>query len=132
MNYQALATITPQRQIKHKAGQFVHIHWDGAEFHLLRSSFSQLARVMENGSQYPFAEKSHYSVVQVDDDYRDVWINDTCLTLTRGDYRVLLNAVLTTETRLHGFRAPEQQAVPLAPEPTTFYALPATTEFHRN
>ncbi len=99
-----LATINTRRHMQHEAGQIVHIRWDEHHFTLARDQFVCLARALEQGINQPYAEEGRYSVVQVDDDTRDVWIEYTCLSLNQREYRALLNAALTTETRLHGFR----------------------------
>lgn len=107
MPYQILAAINANRQITHESGKTIHIHWDDHQFELARHNFVRLVRALEYGSKQPYAGDRSYSVVQVDDELREVWIKDSCLTLGRDEYRALLNAVLTTETRLHGFRVPE-------------------------
>jgi hypothetical protein len=68
--------------------------------------------------------------VAVDDEHREVWIEDTCLLLNRLDYRALLNAILTTETRLHGFRSICPMHDEDAPaEPTINIQAPAPLRF---
>ncbi len=132
MNYQLLATINDHRQITHEAGKIVCIQWDEYQFRLMRSSFSHFARVLEYGSQRPYVGKNHYSVVQVDDELREVWIENTCLSLNHREYRALLNAALRTETRLHGFRAPDQKRQETFNELSTLYRLPRPIQFSWN
>jgi len=114
-----LASINTRRHMLHEAGQVVHIHWDDHHFTLPRADFIRLVRVLEQGLKQPYAEEGRYSVVQVDDDVREVWVDRTCLSLNQRDYRALLNAALTTETRLHGFRPqkPPQEKVVIHPIP---------------
>jgi len=132
MNYQLLAIIDNNRQIMHDAGQVVYIHWDTHQFRLMRSNFSQFARVLEDGAKRLYAGKNPYSVVQVDDDLREVWIENTCLSLTRREYRALLNATLTTETRLNGFSTLEQQDEEVCNTLSAFYHAPRPIAFNWN
>ena len=104
MNPQLLASISHSRHITHEAGQIVHLNWDSQQFSLQRPSFVQFVRTLESGYKSQFAEDDDYSVVQVDDDVRDVWIENSCISVNRAEYRALLDAALRTETRLHGFR----------------------------
>lgn len=112
-----LATINTRRHMLHENGQVVHIHWDDHQFTLARADFAGLVRALEQGVQQPYAEEGRYSVVQVDDDAREVWVGHICLALNDRDYRALLNAALTTETRLHGFRPqkPPQEKIVIHP-----------------
>jgi|GEM_PF-4959517 len=126
MNVQLLAAINDSRHITHDAGQVVYLNWDGHQFCLERSRFNCFVRALEYGSRQLFAGDGCYSVVQVDNDVREVWIDKTCLTLNHDEFRALLNAALTTETRLHGFRVkiieqPEELAAWIK-----FYRRPAS------
>ena len=114
-----LATINTRRHMLHEAGQVVHIHWDEHQFTLTRADFVSLVRVLELGANQPYAEEGRYSAVQVDDDVREVWVDRACLSLNHREYRALLNAGLTTETRLHGFRPqkPSKEKVAIHPIP---------------
>lgn len=129
MNHQLLATINDNRQIMHEAGQIVYINWDEYRFRIGRSSFSHFARVLERGLNRLYVAKRDYSVVQVDDDFREVWIENTCLSLTSREYRALLNAALTTETRLHGFRTPDQEGESTTAESSIIYRAPRPIRF---
>jgi hypothetical protein len=122
MNYQKLATITPNRHFMHEQGKTVYLCWDDDRFCLSRAQLSQFARALEHGSRYLYAESGHYSVVHVDDDVREIWMGTEFITLSANDYRALLNAALTTETRLHGFR----DASPDSSEFTYYHPLRAT------
>lgn len=108
MNSQLLATINTGRHITHEAGQVVHLKWDDHQLSLERSDFTRLVRTLERGSRRLYAGNKQCSVVQVDDDVREVWVHKTCLSLNRREYRALLNAAWTTETRLHGYRVEAQ------------------------
>lgn len=112
-----LATINTHRHMRHEGGQVVHIHWDKHQFTLTRVDFVRFVRVLEQGANQLYAGEGRYSVVQVDDDVREVWIENTCLSLKHIEYRALLNAALTTETRLHGFRPqkPPQEKIVIHP-----------------
>jgi hypothetical protein len=114
-----LASINTRRHMLHEAGQVVHIHWDEHQFTLTRANFVSLVRVLEQGVNNPYADEGRYSVVQVDDEVREVWIENACLSLNHREYRALLNAALTTETRLHGFRPqkPPQDKIVIHPIP---------------
>lgn len=108
MNSQVLASINPTRHITHEAGKVVYIHWDQHQFSLTRSRFVHLVRALEHGSKRMYAEEDGQTVVQVDEDLREVWIEDSCILVNRHEYRALLNAALRTETRLHGFHTMQQ------------------------
>lgn len=110
--HKLLASITPQRQLTHEQGKRVHLFWDDKHFRMARAEFGQFVRALERGMRYLYAEKGVYCVVHVDDDQREIWLGERCITLTRKDYRALLNAALTTETRLHGFRDPQASTTP--------------------
>lgn len=114
-----LATINTRRHLRHEAGQLVHLHWDEHQITLTRADFVSFVRVLEQGANQLYADAGRYSVVQVDDEVREVWLGNICLILTTPDYRALLNAALTTETRLHGFRPqkPPQDKVVIHPVP---------------
>jgi hypothetical protein len=107
-----LASINPTRHLTHEKGQQVNLWWDDQAFHLSRRQFGQFVRALERGARYLFAEFGAYCVVHVDDDLRELWLEGRCITLTRADYRALLNAALTTETRLHGFRDTQPDLTP--------------------
>jgi hypothetical protein len=131
MNYQLLASIDPNRQITHESGQVVYINWDGHQFRLMRSDFSHFAHALEQGLKQLYASEKRYSVVHVDDDLLEVWIENSCLSMTWREYRALLNATLTTETRLHGFRTPQDDEISIktiAPS----YRPPSPINFHWN
>ncbi len=131
MPYRSLATINHNRSLTHDAGQIVYLNWDDHSFSFTRAGFSRFARALQRGAVRLYAGQRDYCVVAVDSDLRDVWIEDTCLTLDWRDYRSLLNATLTTETRLHGFRAPRQPQDEAA-EPTICYCAPAPLRFYWN
>ena len=105
MSLRTLATINSNRQITHEAGETIYIHWDEHLFIIPRPSFIRLVRTLEYGSHLPYAGNDCYSVVQVDDNLREVWIGEKFLPMNANEYRALLNAALKTETRLHGFQA---------------------------
>lgn len=104
-----LATINPDRFIARNERN-VHILWDDHDFELTRTEFVRVRHVIERGLDSELAEDGDLcSVVQVDDERAEVWIQDTCLTLAWRDYAKLLNAMLTSETRLHGIRMGEDE-----------------------
>lgn len=100
-----LAKINAARTITHKAGQTVYLGWDEHDFCFTRRDFMCFVDVLRRGSGVLYAACDGYIAVQVDDDTHEVWLRDVCLHLTRREYNTLLNAALTTETRLYGFRA---------------------------
>jgi hypothetical protein len=128
MNYHSLATIDNQRRLTHDAGQVVYLNWDHHAFCFTRAGLSRFARTLQQGMAQLYAGRRDYSVVTVDDEYREVWVEAVCLSLNRRDYRALLNAVLTTETRLHGFRT-KQQEEEVDSEPTITYSAPPPLRF---
>lgn len=129
MTPQLLASISTDRHITHRAGQTVFINWDNRRFSLPRARFVRLVRALEHGAHWLYAENEAFSVVHVDDDRCEVWIENSCLTLDRREYRALLNAALRTETRLHGYRVVNEL------EPThrlTVYRKPTLARLHWN
>jgi hypothetical protein len=128
MTYHSLATIDEQRRLTHDAGQVVYLNWDQHSFCFTRAALSRFARTLQQGMAQLYAGRRDYSVVTVDDECREVWVENVCLPLDRRDYRALLNAVLTTETRLHGFRS-MQPAEEADPEPAITYCAPAPLRF---
>jgi hypothetical protein len=119
-----LANIDTRRHIDHEAGQVVHLHWDTHHFRLTRANFTNLVHALERGAQRLYACEGRYNIVQVDDDVREIWIGKTCLSLNSADYRALLNAALTTETRLHGFRPPAPPLEKIAIQPVATMRAP--------
>lgn len=119
MQRKTLAKIDAKRQITHEGGHTVHIMWDEQLFNIPRTEFNELVRVLKAGQHADYADCGEYSVVRVDDNSFELWLDDTCMTLTSNEYRILTNAVLTTETRLHGFRTtserPSRQKYQLTP-----------------
>jgi hypothetical protein len=104
MNSRLIAQIGTTRQITHDKGHTVHISWDGQHATLSREQFTDLVCTLERSEQDLYSSAGGCSVVNVDDITYEVWIDDYCLNLHHDELRSLLNAVLTTETRLHGFR----------------------------
>lgn len=131
MNHSPLAVINPQRRLSHVEGKKVTIHWDEHQFHITRAALSRFARVLEQGRVQLYAAKKGFSVVAVDGETREVWVGKTCLTLSQREYRSLLNAVLRTETRLHGLGAvvPVEQE---KPEPNVHIHMPELLRLYWN
>ena len=103
MNYSKLAKITPERLIARNE-RSVHILWDGHNFELSRAEFVRTLRTLERGLEESFAEDDVCSVVHVDNQQVELWIENVCLRLTWREYAKLINAMLTSETRLHGVK----------------------------
>jgi len=104
-----LAKITSDRFIAREDSR-VHLLWDDINLQLTRTQLVRLRHTMERGLDTDFVEDDDLcSIVHLDEEHVELWIKDTCLQLTWRDYAKLLNALLTSETRLHGIRMAEDE-----------------------
>jgi hypothetical protein len=96
-----LAKINPSRTLS-IVEDTILLQWDDREFHLDYHTFLRLVRTLEQGKTCDYADCPGCAFVRVDRELHEVWIANECLTLHQREFRLLLNAALSTETRLHG------------------------------
>jgi hypothetical protein len=102
MNDKILAKINPNRSITFTADAQIRITWDDQSFDFDFYEFTDLISTLEEGARCDYTDCATCCFVRIDNDSQEVWIQETCLMLGRREFRALLNAVLSTKTRLYG------------------------------
>lgn len=116
-----LAKINTQRDLTFTDEQHICLRWDDHQYTMSYDQFVAFVGTLQAGLSCDYADCSGCAFVRVDEATQEVWLADDCLLLSSREFRALLNAALSTKTRLYGL----MRSLPDQPDPLAKVALRA-------
>jgi hypothetical protein len=108
-----LAKINPQRDLNFTDEQHICLRWDDHEYTMSYDQFVAFVETLQAGVSCDYADCAGCAFVRVDEGTQEVWLADKCLLMSAREFRALLNAALSTKTRLYGI----MRSLPERPDP---------------
>jgi hypothetical protein len=108
-----LAKINANRVISFTDEQHICLRWDDRDYMMTYAQFEDFVVTLQAGISCDYADCAGCAFVRVDEGTQEVWLVNDCLLLSSREFRALLNATLSTKTRLYGI----MRSVPKRPDP---------------
>ena len=108
-----LAKINANRAISFTDEQNICLRWDDREYTMPYAQFEDFVGTLQAGTSCDYVDCAGCVFVRVDEGMQEIWLADSCLLLSLREFRALLNAALSTMTRLYGV----MRSLPKRPDP---------------
>lgn len=116
-----LVKINASRNLSFTDEQHICLRWDDHEATMSYVQFTDFVETLQAGLSCDYADCAGCAFVRVDAATQEVWLADDCLLLSSREFRALLNAALSTQTRLYGLL----RSLPERPDPLAHIQLRA-------